>query len=142
VEFLAGLGDGFEIFDRPIHEHARAIAAGNRWHERTRARGENQHVVFVFRATLGCDAFIGSIDGRNRIARIQLDAVLVEELARSEREVGGGRAGEILGEVDAVIGQSRLFREHGDRKVAVTVLSQRLQETLTDHAVPHHDNSF
>ena len=51
-------------------------------------------------------------------------------------------AGEILGEVDAVIGQSRLFREHGDRKVAASVLCQRFQETLTDHAVPHHDNSF
>ena len=78
----------------------------------------------------------------DRIARIQLDAVLVEELARGEREVLDAGAGEILGEVDAVIGQPRLFREHGDRKVAGSVLGQRFEKTLTDHAVANHDNSF
>ena len=48
----------------------------------------------------------------------------------------------ILGEVDAVVGQPRLFREHGDREVAWTVLGQRFEEPLADHAVPDHDNSF
>ena len=56
-----------------------------------------------------------SIDATG-VARVQLDAVLVEELARGERQVLDAAAGEKLGEIDAVVGQSRLFREHGDRK--------------------------
>ena len=60
--------------------------------------------------------------GRHRIAGIQLDAVLVEELARGEREIFDARAGEILGEVDAVVSQPRLFRQHGDRKFALPSL--------------------
>ena len=50
--------------------------------------------------------------------------------------------GEILGQVDAVVGQPRFFREHGDRKVAGSVLGQRFEKSLTDHAVANHDNSF
>ncbi len=101
-----------------------------------------EDVVFVFRAALRRDALVDAIDRRDRIAGVQLDAVLVEELARGEREVFDGRAGEVLGEVDAVVGQPRFFREHGDREFAGSVLGQRFQETLTDHAVPDHDNSF
>ena len=84
---LAGFADGFEVFDGAIDEAAGAVAPGNRRHERARAGGEHQLVVFVFRAALRGDALVGAIDRRHRIAGMQLDAVLVEELARGERQV-------------------------------------------------------
>ena len=73
---------------------------------------------------------------------MQLDAVLVEELARREREVLDAGAGEILREIDAVVGQPRFFREHRDRKVAGSVLGQRFEKSLTDHPVANDNNSF
>ena len=126
---LAGLADGLEVFDGAVDEQpgrSRPGIGGTNGLEPV----ARISMSYSYSAPLFVDdALAGAIDGRHRIARVQLDAVLVEELARGEREVLDARAGEILGEVDAVVGQPRLFREHGDRKIAAVRPGSAFRET-------------
>jgi hypothetical protein len=72
---------------------------------------------------------------------MQLDAVRIEEFACREREIFDARPGEEFGEVHAVVREARFLREHRDREVA-TVLRQRLEKALADHAVAYDDDSL
>ena len=137
----ARVADRFEVFDRAIDEDSRTFASRDRRHERRGAGREHQDVVFVFRAALRRDALVDAIDRGDRIARVQLDTVRIEELARRQREIFDARAREEFGEVDAVVREPRFFREHGDREVA-TLLRQRFEKALTDHAVAYDDDSL
>ena len=139
---LARLADGLEILDGAVDEHIRAFAPRNGRHEGARARRENQDVVFVLGAALRDDALAGAIDRRHGIAQMQLDAVLVEELARGEREVLHRRTGKILRQIDAVVGQPRFLRQHGDRKITGSVLGQGFEKSLPDHPVANNNNTF
>src|SRR5690606_10211345 len=133
-----GRANRFEIFDRAIHEAARAIASRHGWDEGVGARCEHELVVCELASSRGRDALRAAVDRFGLLVEMKRDGVAIEETLFDEREVLCGLAGKERRQPDAVIGRARLFAEHGDIEV-VRFTGHIFQQALADHAVPDDD---
>ncbi len=138
---LRVLLDREQVLDRAVDETALGVLARDGRHERVGAGGQDQHVVVDDETGAGGDPAGLPVDGLRRVAHVQLDAVVLEELHVRHGQVLGRLAREVRGELDAVVRRARLLTEH-DHAVrgGQAALGERFEEALADHAVAdEHD---
>ncbi len=138
---LRVLLDGEEVLDGAVDEAAGGVLAGDRRHEGVAAGGEDQDVVREHPPRAGGDGAGGAVDVLGRVVEVEGDAVLVHEPGGRHGQVLGGAAGEVRGQVHAVVGGPGLLAEHGDPvRGGDPALGERFEVALADHAVPdEHD---
>ena len=80
------------------------------------------------------DHFLLAVDGDRPFADQHLDAVFLIETFAYQRQFFRSVMGEIRRQVDAVVGDTRFFTEHGN----VELSGRRLIEKLFDKAMADH----
>jgi hypothetical protein len=86
------------------------------------------------------DHFLLAVDGDSAFADQHLNAVFLVETFADQRQLFGGMVGEVRRQVDAVVGDTGFFTEHGN----VELSGRRLIKKLFDKAMANHavtDNS-
>ncbi len=138
---LGVLLDGEEVLDGAVDETARGVLARDGRHEREAAGGQDQDVVREHLPGPGGDRAGGPVDALGGVVEVEGDAVLLHEPGGRHGQVLGGAAGEVRGQVHAVVGGPGLLAEHGDPvRGGDPALGECLEVALADHAVPdEHD---
>ncbi len=133
---LRVLLDGEQVLDGPVDEAALGVLAGDRRDEGGGAGGQDEGVVGERQTGAGGDGAGRAVDAHGRVAEAQFDAVFGEERGVGEGQLLGGAAGEVGGELDAVVGGAGFLAEH-DHAVrgGEPACGERLEEALADHAV-------
>ena len=121
--------------------HVRQIAAREIELDRIRTRREQQLVVAVRAPACHRHLLAGDVQGEHPLAEHQVDPVLVEELARAQRQPLLRRAA-----CEVVLGQVRAIHRQGGVSAdqlqlsAVALAAQRLARNVTGRTGAHDDN--
>ncbi len=131
--------NGVEVGQGAVDQARIAFGTFNRRYEGIGTGG--QHQLVVGEAALGGDHFAAlAVDLQYRHAEVQGHAWRLVQLGTAEGQGFGIAAGEILGEVHAVIGAQRLFAEHMHAVLRQrATLDQLLDAMMADHAVADDD---
>lgn len=88
----------------------------------------------------GADLPRVAIDSGDGFVETQLDAMFVVVVRGRQGQRVGVLTGEVVGQVDTVIGEVAFFAEYRDAVVMVlAAFDQLFDEVMADHAVAHHD---
>ena len=87
---LGGFDHLVGILDVAITDDAGQVVAGNRQHEWGRTGGNQQAVVFLFRAVFGDDLALDAVDLGDLLAGMQLDALFLVPIQFVEHDLGNG----------------------------------------------------
>ncbi len=127
------------VLDVAVGDHALQFAPRQRRHERRRAGGQQQAVVFGLRAVVGDDQALAPLDVDHRLAQVQRDAVLGIPGQRVEHDlVERLLAAEHRRQQDAVVVRVRLGAEDGDLVQLGRQADQLFHRAHRGHAVADH----
>ena len=133
--------DGVEVFDRAIHVDALALDAGDGRNEGGGAGGQHENVVTNFPPLLRIDDSGIAIDPLGPIADEERHAVLFVPIECRNMKLRRIAMGEIIGQVDAVVGVTRLLAESDNLVIEPRIeLHQPLDKAVTHHAVADDDD--
>ena len=105
-------------------------------HERVGAGRQNQRVVIEGAALAGGDGLGVPVDLQHALAGVDRGGFR----GRLKREVGGGPAGEVVAQVNPIVGTARLLAEH--RNPDAGNVRREFHKAMPHHAVPNHDNAI
>ena len=128
----AGRPNRVQILNRAVDVAVRQIAAVDWRHERIGARGEHQRIVAYPPTPAGAYGLRFAVYLRDPFAHMHRR----RRWQRGQGEVRGADAGEVVAQVNAVVGGPRLVAEHADR--GARHRCRELSEAVADHAVANH----
>ena len=130
----AGGADRVQVLDGAIDVAMGQVAPVDRGHKGRGSGGEDERVVANPTVVTGAYGLGLPVDCRHALA----DCHRRVRRKGGEREVCRAGAGEVVAQVNAIVGRARFLAEYGNRRAGHC--RGKLREAVAHHAVAHHDH--